>query len=154
MEEKTEEFDFTLSKPVKYSYKGVDTDGTFIRLTEPTMKLMSKTVPFKAAFSAACVKIEDDKESSEDIKKDNAEKSTIDGKEMMGLLYAYTSGNEMVNLFDRARKLFLTVGVASVEGSVDLTRSILETMSPDDFENMLGEYLVNFILASRLNQEN
>jgi len=69
----------------------------------------------------------------------------------MALLYSYYP--DMAQLFGVAKKLFFSQGIAMVEGEQRFTGPIYDTMSIDDFEKMLGEYLVNFILQSALNPE-
>lgn len=141
---------FELQKnPVKYMKGGEECEGSFISLVEPSMKLLSKTTPFKSAFYAASVKVSDSEDSEEEDKSSSDVKIT--GPQVMGMLHGYTK--DMSSLLNKAMKLFCIKGVASVEGEVDMTMAILETMHPDDFENMLGEYLVNFTLASALKKD-
>jgi len=153
------EIHFELEHPVKYSHGGTEQEGGFITLVEPSMKLLSKTTPFKSAFYAASVKMsssddgddsgDDDNDGDNEGNEASAKKMT--GTMVMGILHAYTK--DMSSLLNKAMKLFCIKGVASVEGEVDMTMAILETMHPDDFENMLGEYLVNFTLASALKKD-
>lgn len=138
-----DEFNFELNKPVKFSHKGEDRDGKFITLTAPSIKQLDHVSEFKKAFYYAAGKVSDDSTES------SGEKVT--GDQIMALLYAHFP--DMKQLFGVAKKLFYCVGIAQIEGVVDFNKTIYETMSIDDFERMIGEYLVNFILASALNQE-
>lgn len=137
------EIHFDLKKnPVKYSYEGQDTDGNFIILAEPSLKILPKLAYFKAAFMSASVKIPDSNEA-EDTKEKNASEET-DPNMIVNMLYAYH--DDMEELITKAKALFTKTGVAAVEGVQNLTMPILETMHPRDFERMLGVYYVNFIL--------
>ena len=142
------EIRFTLTTPVKFTHQGEDTDGNFITLKEPSLNLLIKLSIYKSAFYSAAARTAD----SDDEVTSNKEKEAVTGEQIMSLLYMEC--RNMPELLKQAQSLFVTQGVASVEGVVDMTTPILKMMSIDDFERMLGEYLVNFILASALYQEN
>ena len=139
---------FTLTTPVKYSHKGEDTDGTFITLTEPTIKQLKYVAAFKKAFYQSAEKASSGADT--DQVKDNGNKEKVTSEVIMTLLYAHYP--DMEQLFNIAKKLFFSIGVAQVEGDTDFNQTIYDTMTIVDFENMLGEYLVNFILQSALSQ--
>jgi len=143
------EFKFELNTPVKYSYKGEDLDASFITMTEPSIKHLDLVSEFKKAFFYAAGKVAQDSTESSGM---GSEKSDVTGDQIMALLYQ--NFPDIKQLFGIAKKLFFSVGIAQVEGVVDFNKSIYDTMTIDDFEKMIGEYLVNFILASALNQEN
>ena len=58
----------------------------------------------------------------------------------------------MAKILLSAVELFKS-GVAYIEGEAKVTRPVLDEMSNDDLEGMLGEYLANFILRSVLNKK-
>lgn len=139
---------FTLTTPVKYSHKGEDTDGTFITLTEPSIKQLKHVAAFKKAFFQCAEKAS--KGVDTDQVQDTGDKEKVTSEIIMALLYAHYP--DMEQLFNIAKKLFFSIGIAKVEGVTDFNQIIYDTMSIADFENMLGTYLVNFILQSALNQ--
>ena len=142
------EIQFQLNTPVKYASGGEEIDGTFITLTEPSIKQLDYISEFKKAFYKAAEKVSSDA-SPVDTGND---KEKVTGDQIMALLYSHCP--DMKQLFGIARKLFFSTGIAMVEGEVNFTPAIYDTMSINDFERMIGEYLVNFILQSALNQEN
>jgi len=141
---------FTLTKPVKFSFEGEDTDGTFITLTEPSIKQLKYVSAFKKAFFQCAEKASSG--SDVDQVKDPNDKEKVTSEIIMALLYAHYP--DMEQLFAISKKLFMSVGIAQVEGIADFNQSVYDTMSIADFENMIGTYLVNFILQSALNQGN
>jgi len=140
------EIRFELTTPIKYTHQGEDTDGNFITLNEPSLDLLIKLSIYKSAFYSAAARVADD-----DVQETGTDKEQATGEQIMSLLYMECPN--MPELLKQAKSLFVTQGVASVEGVVDMTSPILKMMTIDDFERMLGEYLVNFILASALNQK-
>lgn len=141
-----EEFSFQLKKPVKYSHNGEDSEATFIILKEPSIKQLDYVTVFKKAFYQAAGKIES---SSTEISGEDPKQVT--GDQIMALLYQ--NSPDMKQLFNVAKKLFYSINIARVDGVVEFSDAIYQTMSIEDFERMIGEYLVNFILASALNPE-
>lgn len=139
---------FTLTTPVKFSFEGEDTDGTFITLTEPSIKQLKYVAAFKKAFFQCAERASSNVDANQI--KDDSDKEKITGDVIMTLLYSHYP--DMEQLFGIAKKLFMSIGIAQVEGITDFNQSIYDTMTIVDFENMLGTYLVNFILQSALNQ--
>lgn len=147
-----QEFNFELKKSVKYSYKGEDLEATFITLKEPSIDQLELVSFFQKAV-LRCIKSMNTNESSqstESANDDDAAKITAH-QVLMILVQEYP---DMKALFNTAKKLFYCVGIASVEGVVDFTHTIYKVMTISDFQNMMCEYLVNFILPSVLGQEN
>ena len=145
------EIQFPLTTPVKFTYGGEDTDGNFITLKEPTIKQLDHVSVFKTAFYKAAEKVSSDDNGENGVSATGKDKVKVTGGQIMALLYSHYP--DMKQLFGVAKTLFFSHGIASVEGVVDFNKVIYDQMSIDDFEKMLGEYLVNFILVSALNQE-
>ncbi len=145
------EFQFELTKPIKYHAGGEEIEGKFITLAPPAYKQMDKCVPLKQAFYRAAASISDD-DSVEVVGETSppaeAEKMTPEG--LMSLFYQ--SAENMLQVMLYGVELFKSPGIAKLEGSVTMTHPMIEQMSQDDLENMLGLYMVNFILASALSK--
>ena len=69
------------------------------------------------------------------------------------------SGIEVVNILARAsgdlgdtykvaRELFVLKGVLKVDGDVQMTQTLLDNMTAQDFEHLVGAYIANFTLPS------
>ena len=59
----------------------------------------------------------------------------------------YRSSSDMVKTLLHAEQLFKS-GIALVDGEEKLTTPVMEKMQGDDFENLLGAYVANFIAPS------
>lgn len=135
--------DFFLTTPLKYARDGDRHEATFVRLEAPTSRHSDECSFLKQAFFLAA----QDQEGSDEEVGDGKEVS--EDAQILGMIamLAQSSRVELPQVFRVARKLF-TSGVALVEGEAKLTSNLLDKMSQDDFERMLGAYLVNFTAGS------
>ncbi len=151
--ERKEVHAFQLSKPLSYSKGGDQIDGLFIELRAPTSRhsdecgfllqafMRSREDAERAALAAGVTPEapdQDDETSTPDVK----------GRDVITLM-AIADKVDLPEVLRVARKLF-TSGAAYLDGEVKLTSVLLDRISQTDFENMLGDYLVNFTLASLL----
>lgn len=146
-EENEELFRFTLEKPFKYATKSGDqAEAGWIELSPPTTRNSRECAALKQAFFRAANEQEGDEGKAEVT-------GDAKGPSAIGVItvIAMAKDVDLADTMEVARKLFSS-GVAMVEGEVKLTSKLIEFMSQDDFEKMLGEYLVNFTLASALAQ--
>ena len=142
MEEVTEK-QFDLTKPFEYAFDGDVRSAAFITLLPPTMKQHSQAAALKQSIIRIvtdAVRNADD-EDPEDSKKDEA----ITAKMVVTTIYG--SGCVEVNVVWEQVRALLKSGVALIDGEQKLTVPLMDKMSPDDFENMAGEYIANFTLA-------
>lgn len=135
---------FPLSKPFDYSKGGEQPNAQFIQCTAPTSRDMQYCAALKQAFFRALPTGED---TSEDTDADNLD---IDGSDVM-MMIAQSPIVELPAVLEVAAKL-LTNGVAKVDGEVKLSDGLLKKMDLDDFEQLVGDYLVGFVLASSLSR--
>lgn len=137
-------FDYNLKMGFEYHHKGQLTTAKFITLRAPTSRNSDECGALKQAFYRSVPKDVD----PDDKAKAKAEDRVIEGSDIVMALAA-SSEVEFSDVLRTAKKLF-TSGVAMVEGETKMTMPMLDEMSQDDLEGMLGEYLVNFTLASSL----
>ena len=137
------EVTYTLETPLKYAYRGEPMDGEFITLKAPTSRNMAECAALKQAFFRALP--QDGAVEADTTDTGDAE---ITGEGVMTLI-TMSKDVELASVLVTGREL-LTSGVALIEGEEKLTKPLLDNISQDDLEGMLGEYLANFILASAL----
>lgn len=138
------EFKFILTRPFSYAFKGEQATAEFITLTAPTSKTIRECSALKQAFFRAM----GDREGKDSGGADT-EDVTIEGQDILSLL-AMSKSVDLPEIMDVAKKLFQLPGIALVDGETKFGQQIMDRMNIDDFENMLGEYMVNFTLASSL----
>lgn len=140
-----------LREPFKYAAKdgGDAVDASFVTLCAPNYRQLQHSTPIKQAFSAAIKEIAVTDEDRERAKAEQGKGDDgITGAQALHLLYSWSGDAQKILL--HAAELFKS-GVALVDGEVRVTAPILDKMSGEDFENIVGEYLANFIVPSLMN---
>jgi hypothetical protein len=133
------EFRHDLGSKFTYSSKGSLVEATFIILSAPSTKYSKECSALKQAFFRALPP--GDAEVEPDAKDPT-------GMEVM-ILLAISTKVELPEVIEIGKKL-LSSGLAQVDGEAKLTMHLIELMRADEFDEMLGEYIVNFIIASSL----
>ncbi len=139
------EFDYELKVPFLYAYAGNQEKALMITLKAPTVK-----TPYRADLKQCFFRAipQDGKEEA----KGEAGTKMFTGSD---ILFTISMSREVsLSSFIEYGKSLLASGVALVDGQTKLTKLLIDAMDPDELENMLGEYMVNFILASALKKLN
>ncbi len=139
----TTEFRYALTTPFKYDHKGDRHDASFILLQAPTSRHSRECAALKQAFFRSAAAIDSDAEAEKDV--------DVTGEEVIAMI-AMSSAVDLADVMDTAIRLFTNKGIALVDGEVNLNKQLIERMMQSDVEAMLGEYMVNFTLASSLAQ--
>lgn len=140
----TNEVTFDLTSKFEYAFKGEQREAGFIALSPPTMKQHHQAAALKQSIIrivSEAVKGADDQEEE----KEEEEEKEITSKMVVATIYG-SSCVEANTVWGQAREL-LKGGVALIDGEQKLTTPLMDKMSPEDFENMVGEYIANFTLA-------
>jgi len=146
MSEDTElktEFKYVLKSPFSYSKDGQVIDAQFITLKAPTSRTTTECASLKQAFFRAMSEQEGGDADKADPDFD------ISGSDIMTLI-AMSKSVDLPEVLAIGKKLFQQPGIALVDGETKLGNELMNRMSVDDLEDLLGDYLVNFILASSL----
>ena len=143
------EFNYPLLVPFKYASKsGDNSNATFILFTAPSAKVIKECSALKQAFFRAM----GEQQEKDNTATDNDEKEVvIEGHDIIQLI-STSSSVDLPEILDIAKKLFTAPGIALIDGESKFTDNNIGRVSYEDFELMLGHYLVNFILASSLNR--
>lgn len=141
------EITFTLDTPIEYATKGNVEHGSFITLKAPTSRQMSECADLKQSFLRALPK-DGGVEVSSSKSEDKTTLDDLDGETIM-MMISMSQEVQLKTVLLIARELFCS-GIAFLDGEIKMTKPLLDSMVPDEFESMVGEYLRNFILASWL----
>jgi len=141
--EETTETQFDITKPFEYAFKGEQRRAEFVTLLPPTMKQHSQAAALKQSIirivTGALRGTDDGSSDDKDVDE------PITSKMVIATIYG--SDCVDVNVVWEQARLLLKEGVALIDGEQKLTVPLMEKMDPDDFENMVGEYIANFTLA-------
>ncbi len=142
-------FKYTLKVPFQYaSGSGDVTDAEFILLKAPTSRNTKQCAALKQGFFRAMrEQVVASAESQAPSDMEGA--GELEGDDILSVMYMAKQVN-MEDLMGVARELFQSPGIALVDGEHKLKTAMLDRLSAEDFEGMLGEYLANFTLASAL----
>lgn len=145
VEELKTEHQFTLTRELKYSSHGDQVNASFIMLKAPSSRNKRECAFLKQAFLRASHSLADDSKE----KPEKAPKLT--GNDVVTML-GMSKEVDLGEVYVVAQKLFTDGGVALIDGEAKFTKHVADSMDQDEFERMVGEYLVNFTLASTLRE--
>ena len=143
-----EEFDYELKNSFEYAHAGQQQKAQFITLFAPGMKHMKHREPLKQAFYQAMMELGNKEEGGE--RQDTTtgqEQEKIKGSDLLIILRA----SKVVDTFKLGLhfiELLTSDGIAKVGGDEKMTKPLIDKLSPEDFDGIMGEYLANFIAAS------
>jgi hypothetical protein len=141
--------EYALSSDVAYTNsEGKKDTGVFIALYAPSVSQMKHASLLKQLVMRAIGesnKNNTQKPDSNDSQK-SAKGSEITGDDFLMVLMSSPSIDflDAVNAF----KALLCSGAGKIDGKEKLSDSIINAMSADDFEKMMGVYLEGFLLGS------
>ena len=136
------EVTYELKNQFSYAYKGEMKKAQFITMAAPSFKQVDKIAPLKQALMAA---IRDIQEIATGAADKSDARGEITGQEVMQLLYQ--GKGSVAAVMGHARQLFIS-GTALIDGETRFSLALLDEVSLDDVEGMLGEYLAAFIVPS------
>ncbi len=154
---KKSEIEFCLKSPIKYAGDGgVQSDGFKLILKAPTGRNLYQRALLKQQLMIAFQWMESQKpknaqsDKPDDVKKSDTALSDEDVSDVGDALALaiYAAPGVAINIVLGEFSKLLIEGACSVEGEKDLTKSLLDKISLDDLDSMLGQYLANFIMPS------
>lgn len=141
------EFIHELKVPFDYAYLGETTKANFITLKAPSGKTPYRA-ELKQCFFRALNNDTNATVNTVSVDSDDKKQEIPSGSEIVQLICM--SRHVELSVFLEYGKKLLTSGVALIDGETKLTKLLIESMDPDELEEMLGDYMANFILASAL----
>ncbi len=138
---------YELKVPFNYAYQGEPTKANFITLTAPSVKTPGRA-ELKQCFLRALNNDTNAAGNTVSIDSDDKKQETPSGGEIIQMICM--SRHVELSVFLEYGKKLLTSGVALIDGETKLIKPHIESMDPDELEEMLGGYMANFILASAL----
>ena len=149
MEKKTE-FIHELVHPFEYAFKGETNTASAIKLLAPTSKQMKFTAPLKQQFMRAAHSIQQNNTEQREEPQQASAEGELEVDEVLTILFI--SSEDIMKPLLIALELFKS-GVALIDGETKFTTPLFDLMDPDEFQEMVAEYMINFILASSLEKQ-
>ena len=140
-----EEVMYELKNPFEYAFKGESRNASFITLRKPNMKCHDQASDLAQAILRIMRGYQEDKDQGDQGEQEEESDGVIDPSSLAALLTA-NKDVPVKGVWSAAKSLF-SAGVAQVDGEQKLTLPLIEKMDIEDFENLTGEYVINFIIA-------
>ena len=137
-------FTFELEEPVEYSHGGDLVEGSSITFYAPKPNQRKKTTKLKQAFFRALPT--DPNQANENQEKD--EDFEIGGAEILFLI-AHSKEADYPSFIETGRSLVCDK-VGKVDDTEFFTTVVADKLDIDTLENIIGEYVANFIVRSSL----
>jgi len=140
-----------LENSVPYDKKGDVEYAKFVTLDAPTARNIADCSHLKKLFTNAALAAN---EHNKDAKESNSREgsvsnsSDVSGADVMELVYAFGNSDDIEKAFIASKNIFKNCGL--LDGEIALTMPLIDKISADDFELMVGEYIANFTSASML----
>lgn len=137
------DFTHTLATPVPYQSGGENKDAKVIILSAPSNKQRRSAARLKQFFFQAIGSLDNNSEAAQ--AKDAAKSEKPKGSDIVSLLNMSEVDCDEVH---EAFMKLMTGGCALVDGEEPMTSIVYDNLSFADTEEMLGDYLVNFLIPS------
>jgi hypothetical protein len=141
------EFEFTLSRPIKFAHKGEVQEGIKLILNEPNNRNPHR-VRLQQAFikAAQSIQAKTSKVASEAVTV--SETPDITGNDIYMLLLSSDTDVSIYHNYFRDLIIDSNHGCCMIEGMEKMNATTFDRMSPKDTDRLLGEFMENFIVAS------
>lgn len=149
MADKKAKITYKLEDPFPYAFEGDMREAEFIELSAPTSKNRDECAAMKESFFVALPEPSPEMIAAAAANDKNSSDSEMTGEEILAML-SMSPDVELAEVLRLGTRLLIKGKKAKVDGEELLTNTLLELMSYDDLEAMIGEYLVGFILRSAL----
>jgi len=150
MSERPDEIRHTLLVPFEYTLKGQMATAEFITLQPPTTKNRNECAKLEQAFMRALPDASNMTEEQRERARSAAPEVSVDPSPSEALAtIAMSPTSDLSEVMEVARKLFLA-DVALIDGEHKVNSAALDRMDMDDFKDLVGKYLVGFILRFAL----
>jgi hypothetical protein len=155
------EFEYTLSSPIKYQFNGEHLETNILYLKAPA-DVHRKIAPKIAqnvmrAFMAQNENFETKKKDGKKGKKDEEEiqekKEGEITKEVIIMLLYSSRVIDIVEFKEEFRELLLSAGICSLNNNVYLSTGHLQQIDQREIDDLMGDYISNFLLPSVLTQK-
>lgn len=136
---------YELKKPFTYAYKGDTVEAKFIELKEPTRKDLANFTPIQQVFMKAIKELQ----AEVAVEAEELESKEDNETSPEAVIFIMSQSDaDMVKVSLYASDLFKN-GSALIDGETKLTQPLMDQMTMDDWNGLLGTYIANFIAPSR-----
>ena len=141
---------YKLSGPLEYAHKGEMISSDFIEFKSPNSENMQLVCKLKQMVMRAMREAQSSTKnvSEEELKSAKSKSDEMTGPQLIALILM----SEKVDYYEffATGKQLITCGVGHLGGEQKLNQPLVEKLPAEEVENIIGEYVATFILASYL----
>jgi len=140
-----QDFTFEVINPILYqdSDSSSEQETTTLVLYAPSNKLSKQKDKLRQQIIAAFLNAGKNSNAAQ-TQNNKEEKKSLESEE---ILFAIAASENCINIKEEFKKL-LIAGCGSLDGKVTIGMHHIETISDDELEELMGQYIINFIIAS------
>jgi len=142
------ELHYDLLNDFEYAFKGDMRNASFVTLAAPTVSNMAYVARLKQEFMRAIAGQQANQPSQAAEATPSDDEDMMTGSAIMAMLAM--SDIDYASYLGTAKGVFMSPGLAMIDGEEPVKKGTMAKMSIDDLEAMTGEYLKAFILTSVL----
>lgn len=137
--------DYILKQPFKYHCSGQELTAKSIKLIGPAPKHRRECQHIKSGFMELAQRQAERPKTDQTKDKEEDELTSKDYYRM------FLMAGDAINNYMRSFEKILISGGGIVDGKEPITKNIVENISVEDFENLFGRYLKDFLISSLMN---
>jgi len=137
------DFTYKLINPVKFANNGKQDEIDYLVLSSPSANQLQHSRQLKQFIMRGIIEVSS-KQSTDN--NDDEKKGKINSEIVLLMIYGSSIDvNEYFNSFKR----LLKTGIAKINGTdIELIPDLYDKLCGDDIDNILGEYVENFLIPS------
>ena len=144
LQEYKKDFTFELHEPIKYQDENSEKETKMLVLYAPSNKLAAPKAKLRQKILTAFYEMSKGSDKTESTQS-TKEKNKLEPEALLFAIALSEDGIEIKETF----KDLLKDGCLSLDGKFnDITSWHLDQIEDDEFEEMMGEYIINFIIPS------
>lgn len=140
-----QEFEYQLNQPLEYHSGGAVVEAKTLLCVAPSMNQLNQTAKLKQGFFKALKNAQQSRNQAQETQA--PADVDLNADMVMGILYM--GDIDLVDYFNDFKSLLIN-GVCKIDGLVDLSAHNLNKMAISDLEQLLGQYIANFLIPSWL----
>ena len=148
------EFTYNLKVPFEVGDKGNMVFAETITIKAPTSRINCYTSVLDSEFSRAILKLAETSKTEKKSKNSDSQElfDSDDDKSINELMIIGAAYGDINKAYDAFKKILLektpVAPIATINGDIKITRSLVDDIADIDFKQLVGRYLLNFLLVS------
>lgn len=141
--------DFLLKSPIEIMDGGKIVPCDKLIMTAPSVSMMRYAMPLKQGLLSSMVKLNKQINAEQSKDQGGENQGELTGEAVLSILYM---SDLDINKYTETFKDLCAEGAVKLKNGDKMQSHLIDKMSAEDFESLLGEYVANFIIGSLLSR--